>query len=203
MRVARFHRKHEKGVRALTISRFGGFLTAITLILACAAPVLANADHEPRWGDFTWRVVNLILFCGILWYFTGGLIKRFFSGRKKTIQDTLNELETRREKAREELAEIEKRIANLEAERKAILDESRAQAERLKQGIVEDAHRQADQIVDQARRTAENEGRAMLDQVRSTIADEIVETAGKALRGQLTEADHDRLIANALDKVTL
>lgn len=171
--------------------------------LLMAEPALADELHETRWGDFAWRVLNLIIFCGILWYFTGKLIKRFFHNRRQGIQDTLDELEARRKQARESLAEIEKRIANLESEREAILAESRAQAERMKQGIVDDANRQASQIVDQARRAAENESRAMLDEVRAKLADEIIEAARKALAGQLTEEDHDRLIANSLDKVAL
>lgn len=171
--------------------------------LAWATGAWAAGEHEPRWGDFAWRIVNLIIFCGILWYFTGGICKRFFKTRRQTIQDTLNDLEKRREDARANLAEIEKRIANLEAERKAILDESRAQAERLKKGILEDAQAQAGRIVEQARATAENESRAMLDQVRSKVADEIVEAASKSLRGQLSAKDHDRLIDQSLDKVAL
>lgn len=177
------------------------FLAALVFLAAGLAH--AGEGHEPRWGDFAWRVANLILFCGILWYFVGNICKRFFKNRRQNIQDTLDELEQRRAKARENLREIETRIANLEEERKAILDESLAQADRLKRGIVDDARRQASQIVEQAKKTAENEGRAMLDQVRATIADEIVASAGKALRGQMTEKDHEKLIAKALDKVTL
>ena len=172
-------------------------------LLAGATEVLAAEGHEPRWGDFAWRVVKLVLFVGILWYFVGGLTKRFLKGRQETIRDTLDELEKRRAEAREHLAAIEARIANLDAERKAILEESKAQAARLRQNIVDEARRQAGQIVDQARRAAENEGRAMRDEVRATLADEIVEATEKALRGKLTEQDHDRLIANSLDKVVL
>ncbi|MBD5608415.1 MAG: ATP synthase F0 subunit B [Desulfovibrio sp.] len=178
------------------------FLIGLFALDICSATAFASEAHEPRWGDFAWRVVNLILFCGILWYFIRNIWKNFFRNRRETIENTLSELESRRADARAKLKEIEERIANLEAERQAILDESRVQAERLKKGIVEDARRQADQIVDQARKTAENEGRAMLDQVRSTMADEIVNAASKALRGQLTEEDHDKLITDALDRVT-
>lgn len=192
-----------KGGAHLKTGRLTRLFFAVFLVLACAGYACASEGHEPRWGDFAWRIVNLILFCGILWYFTGNLCKRFFKNRKQAIQDTLNELEQKRVDAKEKLAEIEKRIANLEAERKAILDESRAQAERLKQGIMEDAKRQADQIVDQAKRTAENEGRAMLDKVRSAMADEIVDAASKALRNRLTPQDHEKLIENAMDKVAL
>ena len=63
----------------------------------------------------------------------------------------------------------------LEAMRKAILEESAAQAERLKAGILDEARRQADQILEQARRTAENEGRTILAEVRAAVADEIVD----------------------------
>lgn len=178
------------------------FLTLLPM-LVCASVACASDEHEPRWGDFAWRIANLILFCGILWYFVGGICKKFFKNRKQGIQDTLDELEKRRQEAKDALAEIEKRIANLEAERQAILDESKAQAERLKNGIMEDARRQAGQIVDQARRAAENEERAMLEKVRATVADEIVDAASKALSGNLTEKDHEKLIANALDKVAL
>lgn len=180
-----------------------GLCLALAAALLWADPSLAGEGHEPRWGDFAWRIVNLVLFCGILWYFTGNLIRRFFRNRKQTIQDTLDGLEQRREEAKAKLAEIEQRIAGLEAERKAILDESQEQAQRLKKGIVADAQRQAEQILEQARRSAENEGRAMLDQVRATAANEIIEAASRALRGQLTEKDHEKLIAQSLNKVVI
>lgn len=173
------------------------------MTLACAGLAYASEEHEPRWADFGWRVLNLVLFCALLWYFVGNLCKKFFRNRKQTIQDTLDDLEKRKKDARDKLAEIEKRIANLEAEQKAILEESRQQGERLKKSIVDDAHKQAQQIVDQAQRSAENEGRAMMEQVRTTVAAEIIDAAGKALKGKLSQEEHDKLIANALDKVVL
>ncbi|MBQ7456440.1 MAG: ATP synthase F0 subunit B [Desulfovibrio sp.] len=164
---------------------------------------MANEGHEYRWGDFAYRVVNFILFFGILWYFTGKLIKKYFKGRRQSIQDTFDSLEERRAQAQKKLDEVESHIQNLEAERKAILDESRAQAEALKETIIEDAKRQAAQIVEQARLTAENEGRSILSQIRSTMADEIVDAAEKLLRENLGSAEHKKLITNSLSKVVL
>ncbi|WP_298031380.1 ATP synthase F0 subunit B [uncultured Desulfovibrio sp.] len=175
---------------------------AVTVIATEAAA--AEAGHAaPRWYDFGWRVLNFVAFAGILWYFVGGLARRFFKGRRQMIRETLDDLEERRAKAKEHLAAVEARIARLDEERKAILEESRAQAENLKQGIMEEARRQADQIVDQARLTAENEGRSVLAEVRAALADEIVDAAEKALRDKLGDAEHDKLIANSLNKVVL
>lgn len=176
---------------------------AILFIAGMADIALAAEGHEPRWGDFGWRVLNLILFCAILWYFIGNLWKKFFHNRRETISNTLTDLENRRSEAKAKLAEIEKRIANLEEERKAILEESQAQGERLKKSIMDDAQKQASQIVEQAKKAAENESRAALEKVREQVAGEIIEAAKKSLKGQLTDEDHDRLIANSLDKVVL
>ena len=133
----------------------------------------------------------------------GGLAKRFFRNRREGIKNELDGLEARRAAAREKLAAVEQRIANLDAEREAILAESRAQAEALRQGIVEEARRQAAQIVEQARLTAENEGRAVFAEVRAAIADEIVDATEKILRAKLDAGDHEKLIANSLTKVVL
>lgn len=179
-------------------------ILVLAALVASPTGAMASEGHAaPRWGDFGWRVVNIILFAAILWHFVGGLAKRFFKNRREGIQKGFDDLEERRTQARERLVDVERRIANLDAERKAILEESRQQAESLKRGIVEDARRQAEQIVAQARLTAENEGRAILAEVRAAIADEIVDAAEKALRSKLTAADHDKLIANSLNKVVL
>ena len=183
-----------------------GFVLPLALAVAVIATeaAAAEAGHAaPRWGDFGWRVLNFVIFAGILWYFVGVLAKKFFKGRRQMIRETLDDLEERRAKAKEHLAAVEARIARLDEERKAILEESRAQAENLKQGIMEEARRQADQIVEQARLTAENEGRSVLAEVRAALADEIVDAAEKALRDKLGAAEHDKLIANSLNKVVL
>ena len=177
---------------------------AFAALVAIPAGAMASEGHAaPRWGDFGWRVLNFVIFAGILWYFVGGLAKRFFKNRREGIKNALDDLDGRRKTAKEQLASVETRIANLNAEREAILAESRQQAEALKQGIVEEAHRQAAQIVEQARLTAENEGRAIFAEVRASIADEIVNAAEKALVAKLNAAEHDKLIANSLKKVVL
>lgn len=176
---------------------------AVMLLLLVATESMASEGHEYRWGDFGYRVVNFILFFGILWYFTRKIITGYFKGRRANIQETFDGLDERRANAQKKLDEVESHIKNLEAERKAILDESRTQAEALKKTILDDAKRQAEQIVQQARMTAENEGRSILSQVRSTVADEIVDAAEKLLREKLGSAEHKKLITNSLSKVVL
>ena len=58
-----------------------GLVLPLALVFAVVATqaVAAEAGHAaPRWGDFGWRVLNFVIFAGILWYFVGGLAKKFF-----------------------------------------------------------------------------------------------------------------------------
>jgi F-type H+-transporting ATPase subunit b len=195
--------------RGWALSKWNDVRFVLPLLLLYAVLVgpldaFASEGHAaPRWGDFGWRVLNFVIFAGILWYFLGDLTKRFFRNRREGIKNSLDELESQRASAKEKLADVEQRIANLDAEREAILDESRQQAEALKQEIIKEAHRQAEQIVEQARLTAENEGRAIFAEVRAAIADEVVDATEKILRDKLRASDHDKLIAKSLKKVVL
>ena len=184
----------------------GVMVPALLVTVLCAAPALASeGGHDaPRWGDFGWRVANLVIFCAILWHFLGKMTVNYFRGRRQKISDGIDNLTQRREDAKASLADIERRIANLEAERAAILEESRQQAEALKADIIAKAQAQAQQIVAMAKVTAENEGHAIIQQIRATVADELVEATKKELIAALSEKGaHDRLIDNSLKKVVL
>ena len=189
------------------ISRFvrtaAAVAPAAVVVFLSASAAWAAEGHGPRWDDFAWRVLYFVLFAGILWYFIGGKAKQFFRNRREGIAGELDSLDARRKSAREELDKVEQRIRNLEAERRAIIDESRAQAESLKQAIIDEARAQATQIVEQARRSAENEGRAVIAEVRATIADEIVAATEKALAAKLGPAEQEALIDKSLNKVVL
>ena len=47
-----------------------GFVLPLALAVAVIATeaAAAEAGHAaPRWGDFGWRVLNFVIFAGILW----------------------------------------------------------------------------------------------------------------------------------------
>ena len=75
--------------------------------------------NAPRWGDFGWRVLNFIIFAGILWYFVGGLARKFFSGRRARISQDLQDLEARRAEAQKRLDASEKAYKDAQAKKDA------------------------------------------------------------------------------------
>ena len=117
-------------------------LVLLTTVVAFAEP--AELEHEGLpWGNFALRLVNILIFLGIIWYAAGGLIKKYFVGRRASIITEMEELDRLKKEAAAHLADVERRVAGVEAEAKALLEEGRVQAEQLKAAILADAERQA------------------------------------------------------------
>ena len=189
------------------MSRYKTTGIAIALALATAAVAFASDGQDEGAQsptmNFFWRLLNIAIFIGILYKLVGAKAKAFFTGRRDGIRTDLASLEARKIEAELHLAEIKERIANLEAESKAILEESKAQAEQLKAAILAEAHAQAEQVRAQALRAAENEGKAAIEQLRAALADEIAAAAEALLQSKLDAARHEKLINNSLTKVVL
>jgi len=177
------------------------------IVLACAAVASASeagghVQHESMMTTL-FRVINFIIFIALIWKFAGKTIKNMFGGRRKNIETQLNELEERKGAAAAKLAEVEKSIANIEAEREAIMAEFARQGEALKASIIENANASAEKIKEQAKMTAANERNAALKEIRAEVAELVIEAAEKALAGKLSAEEHGKLINDYLTKVVL
>ncbi|GAB7021961.1 F0F1 ATP synthase subunit B [Salidesulfovibrio brasiliensis] len=159
--------------------------------------------HGLPWKNYMWRVINFVLFIGILVYAAGGKIKAFFVGRRSQIKDDLDNLQARQAEAEKKLKGVEQSIANLEQEKKAILDEAEQQGQALREAIIEKAKKDAEVLKDQAKRTAANEAKGALDDMRAEVAELVVAAAEKIVREKLSDAEHDKLVDEYLNKVVL
>lgn len=159
--------------------------------------------HGVPWMNFILRLVNFAIFIGIIWYAAGKKIAAFFGGRRKQIKEDLDDLAARQAEAEKKLKGVETSIANLEQEKKAILDQAREQGEALKQAIIQKANADAEALKAQAQRTAANEAKAALDTMRAQMAEMVVDAAKKMIQDKLSEQDHEKLVDEYLTKVVL
>lgn len=177
--------------------------TALALVLLTTSVASASEGEGLAWGNFTLRMINVLIFIGIIWYAAGGMIKKFFVGRKESIVKEMDDLARLKKEASAHLADVERRVAGVEKECAALLDEGRKQAEILKASIIAEAEKQAAQIVVQARRSAEQEGKAELEAIRTRMAEIVVAAVEKGLTEQLNPAEHQKQIDKSLTKVVL
>lgn len=180
-------------------------LTAIMILVTTAGAAFGAPDgaHEPLWGNLALRVFNFALFIGVITFFFGKKIVAFFKGRTKGISDEIASLEQRKTEAALHLEEIGARIARLEKERQAILDDYTAQGEALKAAIVAQAEKSATRIMEQAQSTARNEIQQAMDDMRKQMAEEITAATERMLSEKLDAAEHAKLIDKYLTKVVL
>ncbi len=178
---------------------------AVCIFLLSAGTAVASeaGAHDLPWGNFAFRIVNFVLFIGVIAYFFGGKIKGFFKGRSQQIADEISTLEERKAQAAAALAQVEERIRNLEQERKAILDEYRAQGETAKAAIIAKAEQAAVRLQEQAKRTAQNEIAQAVETIRAEMAEKIAQAAERMLAERLTAQEHAKLIDQYLTKVVL
>ena len=178
------------------------FLLAVFL---SAGVVYASGGeaHEPRWMDLFWRCVTIGLVLGIIAHFAGKPAKAFFADRRVGIEKELHDLEARKEEAKANLQAIEARIANLDAERSAILASCLAQGEAMKMQILAKAEAAAAVMTEQAKQAAQHEIDQAIAAIRSELADRIADTARGSFGPSLSSKEHERLLDSFLNKVVL
>ncbi len=109
--------------------------TFITIILPVVVYASSEGGVEPHMG---WRVINFILFVGVLYYFLRKPAAEFFRSRKEGIKKELEEAKRLQEEAEKLFEETKKKLEALEDEIKNILDTFESMAENEKQQILKE-----------------------------------------------------------------
>ena len=178
-------------------------LILLALLAGTAGAASDPGEHGESWNNLIWRILNVVLFAGALFYLVGKKVVAFFRNRTETIARELAGLEDRKAEAERNLEAIGRRIERLEEERRAILAEYEEQGQALKEAILAQAEKAAARILSQARASARNEVNAALDAMRARMAEEIIRATERLLAEKLTPAEHARLIDVYLAKVVI
>ncbi len=185
--------------------KFTTTFAAVAVFLTLATPLYAAGGAESAElpiGNFLLRVLNLCIVLGMIYYFAGAKIKGALVGRGKKIVQDMEDLEAKKKNAIAQLADVEKRIANVEAECEKLLADGRESAELLASSIIEEAEKQAKAMLDQATKSAEQAMRSEIASIRARVADEIVSEVRKGLERDLNDSKHQALIDASIAKVS-
>jgi F-type H+-transporting ATPase subunit b len=176
------------------------------VLLFTASFAFASSDGEAHaipWGNFALRILNLIAVLSVIYYFFGKKIVAFFKGRSEGIATEITSLEERKLEAQKNLKAVENRIADLDRECQAILEEHISQGETMKAAIIAQAKKTAEQITATAKKTAENEINAAINAMRAEMAEHIVAATETLLTQKLSASEHAKLVDKYLTKVVI
>ena len=152
-------------------------------------------------GLFIWTIVTFLVLLTLLAKFAWTPLLQALETRQNAIRKSLDDAQQAKvelERLNVESAQIIQR-ARVDAE--AIISQSRADGDRLREEIRAKARTEADHIVKNAERQIQLETSRALEQIRREAVDLSVMIASKIIRRNLSKADNEKLIDEALKQV--
>src|SRR3712207_1889669 len=121
--------------------------------------------------------------------------------RQRAIEESIDTAERVRKEAEAILAEYRERLAEARGQADEIVARARKTGEAAEGEILADARVKREEMMEQTRRDIEAETRRAIQQIRAEVADLTVLATEKVTRKTLTDADHRRLVEDALSEL--
>jgi F-type H+-transporting ATPase subunit b len=164
-------------------------------------PLAANPLIQVTPGLMIWTIVCFLITLFVLKRYAFGPIQKSIDERRERIRASLDEADRAREEARRLLEEHRALIGRAQTDAEEILSEARhvadANERRMREELEEDRQRR----LEDTRKQIEAETRRALEQIRLEVVDLSMLAATKVTRKSLDDADHKRLIEEAVGEL--
>jgi len=121
--------------------------------------------------------------------------------REEFIHRSLSDAKRDRDEAEARLKEYAAKLQTAQREAVGIIEEARRDAERLRDELRERAKSEADTLIKNAERQVQLETSRALQQIRKEAVDLSVTIASKLLQRNISQADNERLINDAMKQI--
>ena len=173
------------------------WIVAALWVLASAP---AQASEEGGSG-LLYPMINLGLLLALLIWKARKPIQTFFSERRTAIRKELDEAAALERRARENYAQWQRRLVDLERELGEIRTSAQERAEAERASLLADARAAAERIRADAATAVDQELRRARDGLREEASQLAIELAAGILREQVTAQDRARLIDEFIERV--
>jgi F-type H+-transporting ATPase subunit b len=161
----------------------------------------ANALIDPNPGLMIWTIVCFAIAFFVLRKYAFGPVQRVIDERRKRILEALEEADRSRAEARRLLEEHRALLGRARTDAEEILAEGRKVAEAQRQRMKEETEAERLRRLEETSRQIEAETRRALQQIRAEVADLTLLATAKVTGKALDEADHRRLIDEAVSEL--
>ena len=164
-------------------------------------PLASNALIQVTPGLMIWTVLCFLITLYVLKRYAFGPIQKLIDERRERIRQSLTEADNARDEARRLLEEHRSLIGQARSEGEQILAEARRVAEAQRERVREETEADRQRRLEDTRKQIEAETRRALEQIRAEVADLSLIAAEKVTRKSLDDADHRRLIEEAVGEL--
>ena len=152
-------------------------------------------------GLMIWTIVCFLIALYVLKRYAFGPIQKLIDERRVRIRQAIDEADAARSEARELLEEHRKLIGQARGEAEEILTEARRVGEATQRRMRDETEADRQRRIEDTRKQIEAETRRALEQIRAEVADLSLIAAEKVMRKSLDDADHRRLIEEAVGEL--
>ena len=164
-------------------------------------PVASNPLIQVTPGLMIWTIVCFLITLFVLKRYAFGPIQKAIDERRDRIRASLDEADHAREEARRLLEEHRALIGRAQTDAEEILSEARRVADANERRMREELEEDRQRRLDETRKQIEAETRRALEQIRLEVVDLSLLAATKVTRKSLDDADHKRLIEEAVGEL--
>src|SRR3712207_3881458 len=155
----------------------------------------------PDVGLMIWTLLVFGISMYVLAKFAFPRIAQALDRRHRAIEESIDAAERTRTEADRLLAEYRERLADARGQADEIVARARKTGEAAEQELIAEARAKREEMMEQTRRDIEAETRRAIQQIRAEVADLTVLATEKVTRKTLTDADHRRLVEDALSEL--
>jgi F-type H+-transporting ATPase subunit b len=184
------------------------FLADLAVATALTAlPALAQAAEEGHGeevtfvGDWLPRLVNFAIIAGVLIYFMRKPVRDFFKNRSAEIARSIEESRQARERAAAALAEMERKMKDLEAETGRMIEDAKARGEKDKQALAEEGKKVAADVQAQVKASIDIEVQKAKTALAAEAALLSIDLAEGNIKEKISKQDHERILKDYVKKV--
>ncbi len=153
---------------------------------------------DPVIGVMIWTLLVFGLTMFVLWKVAFPRIAEALDKRTRMIEDSIDSAEKTKREADQLLAEYRERLSDARGQADEIVARARRTAEAAENETIAEARAKREEMMAQTRRDIETETRRAIQEIRAEVADLTVLATEKVTRKTLTDADHKRLVEEAL-----
>jgi len=176
------------------------------ILMFAVIAVAEEAAHEGAeaitfMGDWLPRLVNFAIIASVVVYFGRKPIRDFFAGRTAEIAKAMQDSKEARERAVAALADMERKIKEMEAETGRMVADAQVRGEKDRQSLVEEGKKVAQDVQAQVKQGIDMEvqkAKAMLAAEASLLS---LDLAEGRIKEKISGQDHERIVKEYISKV--
>jgi F-type H+-transporting ATPase subunit b len=178
-------------------------LAGMLVVSGTAFAMSSGAGHEEFTFMTDWlpRLVNFSIIAVVVVYFGRKPIRDFFKNRSVEIARAMQESQEAREKAVADLAEMERKIKELEVETNKMIADAKARGEKDKQALLDEGKKLVEDIQHQVKQGIDME----LRKAKSALATEAsllsLELAENKIKDNISAKDQQRIVKEYISSV--